>query len=105
MDKRKPTYDLGAFKASMGDPDRLAMTVTAARTAQSLGFDRKMVSAAVRSLERRHFVKSTTSFRDHTRWQDVYHLPWTLEGERLTIYRKFTADAVTEFTILSFKEK
>ena len=105
MDKRKPTYDLAAFKASMGDPNRLAMTVIAARSAGALGFDRHTVAAAVRSVERRHFVKSTTSFRDHRRWQDVYHLPWVIEGEELTIYLKFTADAVTEFTILSFKEK
>ena len=42
-----------------------------------------------------------TSHADHRQWQDVYHLPY----DGLMLYVKFTADAVTEFTLLSFKEK
>jgi motility quorum-sensing regulator / GCU-specific mRNA interferase toxin len=42
-----------------------------------------------------------TSYTDHTVWQDVYHLPY----QGTVIYVKFVADVVTEFRLLSFKEK
>ncbi len=47
------------------------------------------------------FVKSMTTFANHRVWQDVYHVP-----ERgLTLYVKFQADVITDFTVMSFKEK
>jgi len=42
-----------------------------------------------------------TSYSDHRVWQDVYHVPSTYG----LLYVKFTADAVSEFLLLSFKEK
>jgi len=42
-----------------------------------------------------------TSNYDHKIWQDVYHVP----ADEMTLYVKFTADAVKEFKLLSFKEK
>jgi motility quorum-sensing regulator/GCU-specific mRNA interferase toxin len=42
-----------------------------------------------------------TAYTDHRLWQDVYHVP----SEAGMLYVKFTADAVTEFLLLSFKEK
>ena len=42
-----------------------------------------------------------TSFEDYRVWQDAYHVP----SEAGTLYVKFTADAVTEFLLLSFKRK
>jgi motility quorum-sensing regulator/GCU-specific mRNA interferase toxin len=42
-----------------------------------------------------------TSYSHHRVWQDVYHVP-SLAG---VLYVKFTADIVTEFLLLSFKEK
>ena len=42
-----------------------------------------------------------TSHANHRVWQDVYHVP----SEAGTLYVKFTADAVTSFLLLSFKEK
>ena len=48
-----------------------------------------------------HFYKSMTSYGDHRVWQDVYHVP----SEAGMLYVKFTADVVTEFLLLSFKEK
>jgi len=47
------------------------------------------------------FQKSMTSFADHRRWQDVYVVPF----EEMTLYVKFTDDTVTEFVVLSFKER
>ena len=46
-------------------------------------------------------LASMTTYADHRVWQDVYHVPAPVG----TLYVKFTADAVTEFVLLSFKEK
>ena len=100
-DKRKPTYDLKAFKAAFVDPDKLNATVTAAKSAAALGFGRTDIVATIQTMERPHFYKSMTSFEDHRIWQDVYHVPSSVG----LLYVKFTADLVTEFLLLSFKEK
>jgi motility quorum-sensing regulator/GCU-specific mRNA interferase toxin len=42
-----------------------------------------------------------TSYADHRIWQDVYHVPSPVG----VLYDKITADAVTAFLLLSFKEK
>jgi len=42
-----------------------------------------------------------TGYANPRLWQDVYHAPSPV-GE---LYVKFTADADTEFLLLSFKEK
>lgn len=101
MEKRRPSFALEAFKAICGDPYRLAITTTAILSAAEAGFDRARISALVRSMRTAHFYKSMTSYRDHRHWQDVYHVPW----EGMIVYVKFTDDAVTEFTVLSFKEQ
>jgi motility quorum-sensing regulator/GCU-specific mRNA interferase toxin len=43
-----------------------------------------------------------TSYADNKVWQDVYNVP---HDEGLILYVKFTSDLVTEFKLLSFKEK
>lgn len=101
MDKRRPTYDLEAIKLALGSVDTLAMTSSALRDATSLGFDRSGVVETVAGIERRMFYKSMTTFADHRLWQDVYHVP----ARGLTLYVKFQADIITEFTVMSFKEK
>jgi len=55
----------------------------------------------IQTMERRHFYKSMTAYADHRAWQDVYHVP----SDAGLLYVKFTADTVTEFLLLSFKEK
>lgn len=97
-EKRKPTHDLEAFKAAA---DRIGITVVATRTAAALGYGRTEIVATIQTMQRVHFYKSMTAYSDHRRWQDVYHVP----SEQGTLYVKFTDDAVTEFTLLSFKEK
>ncbi|MHB1014301.1 MAG: type II toxin-antitoxin system MqsR family toxin, partial [Desulfurivibrionaceae bacterium] len=52
-------------------------------------------------MQRSHFYKSMTAYADSRLWQDVYHVPSPVG----LLYVKFTADAVTEFLLLSFKEK
>ncbi len=101
MEKRRPTYDLEAIKAVFGAVDQLAMTSSALRDATALGFDRAGVVETIGGIERRMFYKSMTTFADSRVWQDVYHVP----ARGLMLYVKFQADIVTEFTVMSFKEK
>jgi len=100
-EKRKPTYDLDAFKAVFASTERLAVTGTALRGAASLGFGKAEIVTTIQSMKRVHFYKSMTSYADARQWQDVYHVP----SSAGMIYVKFTADVVTEFLLLSFKEK
>lgn len=101
MEKRLPTYDLRAIKARFASPGRLAITVTAALDAARLGFDRHGIIAVIQGIARVHFHKSMTTYADHAVWQDVYHVP----ASGLLLYVKFQADVVTEFRVMSFKEK
>ena len=101
MEKRRPTYDLAAVKQVLGAAETLAITTSALRDAIALGFDRRAIAATITGLDRTMFVKSMTTFADHRVWQDVYHA--TAEG--LTLYVKVQADVVTEFRLMSFKEK
>lgn len=101
MEKRRPTYDLDGFKAAMTAPNGLAITKVAVLDAAALGFSRADIVATIGSMERKHFVKSMTSHGDHREWQDVYAVP----TRGLVIYTKFRGDVVTEFRVLSFKER
>ena len=101
MEKRRPTYDLDAIKAVLGSVETMAMTSTALRDAMRLGFDRAGVVETINGIDRRMFYKSMTTFADHRVWQDVYHVT----TRDLVLYVKLQADVVTEFTLMSFKEK
>jgi motility quorum-sensing regulator / GCU-specific mRNA interferase toxin len=100
-EKRKPTYDLDAFKAAFGSPERLRATGSALKEAAALGFGRAGTVATLQTMQRSQFYKSMTSIADHRVWRDVYHVP----SEAGLLYVKFTADAAAEFLLLSFKEK
>ena len=97
-EKRKPTYDLDASKAAAR---RIRITAVATKTAAALGFGRAGIVDIIHTMQRQQFYKSMTSYEDHRFWQDVYHVP----SEAGVLYVKFTADAVTAFVLLSFKEK
>lgn len=101
MDKRTPTYDLDAFKKVFGMVARLSVTGTALWTAAAMGCGLAEIVATIQTMERKHFVKSMTSHEEHKSWQDVYHVP----RGAVVVYLKFTADVVTEFRLLSFKER
>ena len=77
------------------------MTSTALRDATALGFDRAGIVETIAGIERRMFYKSMTTFADHRVWQDVYHVP----ARGMVLYVKFQADVITEFVVMSFKEK
>ena len=101
VEKRKPTYDLDAFRAAFGRGERLRVTGTATRSAAALGFGSREIVAIIQTMRRSQFYKSMTSHADHCVWQDVYHVPSSVG----TLYVKFTADSVSQFLLLSFKEK
>lgn len=100
-EKRKPTYDLDAFRAAFDSAETLNVTTTAVRSAASLGFGRTEIVETIQTMRRSYFYKSMTSYGDHRVWQDVYHVP----SPAGPLYIKFTADTVTQFLLLSFKEK
>ncbi|MGH0346547.1 type II toxin-antitoxin system MqsR family toxin [Sinorhizobium meliloti] len=98
----RPTSDLEAIKAAtLGSVETLAMTSTALRDATALGMDRAGVVETIAGVERRMFYKSMTTFADHRVWQDVYHVL----ARGMVLYVKFQADVITEFVVMSFKEK
>jgi motility quorum-sensing regulator / GCU-specific mRNA interferase toxin len=98
--RRKPAHDLAAIKNKFRSVQALHVTGTALRTAFELGFGRQDIVDVIQSIERRHFFKSMTSYTDQRVWQDVYYVPY----DEISLYVKFTSDAVTEFKLLSFKE-
>lgn len=101
MEKRKPSYQLPAIQAAIGTPESLAITISAFLDATSMGFDRARIADVIRSMDKDMFVKSMTTYADHRAWQDVCHVP----VDDLVLYVKFQANAVTSFTVMSFKEK
>jgi motility quorum-sensing regulator/GCU-specific mRNA interferase toxin len=101
LEKPRPTYDLATVKAVLGEVETLAITNSAFRDALGLGFDRAAIAEVVQTMDRNMFFKSMTTIRDHRVWQDVYHVP----ARGLVLYVKFQADIVTEFTMMSFKER
>lgn len=92
---------LDAFKATFSTMEKLAVTGTALRSAASLGFGRAEIVSTIQTMQRGHFFKSMTAYADSRLWQDVYYVP----SSAGMLYIKFTADAITEFLLLSFKEK
>ncbi|MBO4401070.1 MAG: type II toxin-antitoxin system MqsR family toxin [Selenomonadaceae bacterium] len=96
MEKFNPTYNLEEFKRSNFD-----ITRTAQKTAHDLGFYEKDIRKIVSTMELEHFYKSMTSYANSKIWQDVYHVPCG----NLILYVKFTQNVISEFTLLSFKEK
>lgn len=96
MEKFNPNYSLIEFKNS-----DFEITKTAQRTAADLGFNKNGIHEVISVMELKHFYKSMTSYANHKIWQDVYHVPY---GDYI-LYIKFTQNTISEFTLLSFKEK
>jgi len=67
-EKRKPTYDLEAFKAAFRSVGKLAITTTARRSAAALGFSSAEIVATIQTMQREHFYKSMTAYADHRLW-------------------------------------
>ena len=98
-EKRKPSYDLTAFKRVFNRADGVSITTSALQNAAALGLGRRGITEVIQTMEGRHFYKSMTSYANSRVWQDVYHVPSDLG----VLYVKFTAGVLTEFLLLSFK--
>jgi motility quorum-sensing regulator/GCU-specific mRNA interferase toxin len=101
MEKHKPHYNLETIKFVAADINKLEITISAMQGAASLGFGRDDVVRIIQTILSKHFYKSMTSYSDSSAWQDVYRVP----SEVGTLYIKFTSGIITEFLLLSFKEK
>ena len=95
-EKRKPTYDLDAFKATFATVERLAVTGSALRSAASLGYGRAEIVSTIQTMQRGHFYKSMTAYADSRLWQDVYHVPSPMG----MLYVKFTAGNLHKLSVL-----
>lgn len=96
LDKYTPSHHLEEFQNS-----NYRITNTALKSAFELGFNSQEIKSAIKSMKKEHFYKSMTSKYNHKLWQDVYHVPF----KDYLLYIKFTKDMISEFTLLSFKEK
>lgn len=96
MDKYTPIYNLESFRHSQYTIKQSALSGAAA-----MGFEREDILLAVESMRPEHFYKSMTSYNNHRIWQDVYHVPY----KDYMVYVKFTQGVITDFDLLSFKEK
>lgn len=100
-EKKTPHHDLKAVKLAFSKGEGL-FTGVATRDAASLGYGTDEIVAVIQTMERSQLYKSMTSNYDTKVWQDVYHVPHAAG----TLYVKFTDNGLlTEFTLLSFKEK
>ncbi len=100
-EKKKPTYDLNAIQVKFSSTRSLAATTTALIDAAALGFTRHDIIKTIQTIKQEHFYKSMTANANIHLWQDVYHVP----SPAGVLYVKFTADTITEFLLLSFKER
>ncbi|HXR34891.1 MAG TPA: type II toxin-antitoxin system MqsR family toxin, partial [Candidatus Binataceae bacterium] len=64
-EKRKPTYDLDAFKAAFSSVEKLRVTGTALKGAAALGFGRSDIVATIQTMRHSHFYKSMTAYADY----------------------------------------
>jgi motility quorum-sensing regulator / GCU-specific mRNA interferase toxin len=101
MEKLRPTYDLRSIQKAFELPENLNATTTALVNAAALGFDAAGIVDTIATITPRMFQKSMTTYADHKLWQDVYFVP---AGD-MVLYVKFQAGIMTEFTLVSFKER
>jgi motility quorum-sensing regulator/GCU-specific mRNA interferase toxin len=100
-EKKAPHHDLEAIKSAFSKGNGL-FTWVATEDAATLGYGTEEIVAIIQTMKKDQLFKSMTSHYDEKIWQDVYHVPH-VGG---TLYVKFTDNAsLTEFTLLSFKEK
>lgn len=101
IEKKTAHHDLETIKSAFSKGNG-RFTGTATRDALSLGYGVEDMTAIIQTMEKGHLYKSMTSNYDAKIWQDVYHVPHA----KGVIYVKFTDNGLlTEFTLLSFKEK
>jgi motility quorum-sensing regulator/GCU-specific mRNA interferase toxin len=96
-----PRHNLEKIKSVFSTRKSLNITGSALRDAASLGYGSEEIIAVIQSIEPDHFHKTMPSEKRPGLWQDVYRVP----DRGMELYVKFTSDTVTEFKLLSFKER
>jgi len=97
MAKHGPRHDLAKFKRDFA-AGRGHIVDAALAGRRRLGFTTGTARKVIAEIKPSEFFKTMESY-DGSGWQDVYR---TVHGE-YQIYVKFTANAVTQFSLLSFK--
>jgi motility quorum-sensing regulator/GCU-specific mRNA interferase toxin len=97
VEKRTPHCPLAEVKR-LAREGCISITYAALRGGDDLGLDRYGIVRVVLALTMRDFYKSTTTYEDHTTWQDVYR-PTTEFG---VLYVKLTVQE--KVLVVSFKE-
>lgn len=100
-EKWQPHHDLAAFKSAFSTTNGLRITRVALQDAAEFGYGSEEIVSVIQTMQPGHFHKSMTSKHSEEVWQDAYRVPHA-DGP---FYIKFTDDPVTEFKLLSFKEK
>jgi len=97
----KPYHDLNAIKQAFSTGKGL-FTRVAIQDAAALGYGRDEITAVIQTMQESQCYKTMRSHYNASVRQDVYHVPHAAG----TLYVKFTDNGtITEFTLLSFKEK
>ena len=73
MEKKVPHYKLLLIQDSVRQGGADAFTRTALDGGREMGLSVEQMTMAVCGLSAKQFIKSMTTFADHTVWQDVYH--------------------------------
>lgn len=97
MEKRTPHYPLPEIQIRVLELGGKAFNASALRGIEDMGLALSQALEAIAALKRSAFVKSMTTYADHTIWQHVYYAP-TPAG---VAYVKFTLRAGT--VVISFK--
>ena len=99
--KYRAHYDLERIKALLQE-GRYHPTITAVKTADSIGFSETQIIEVLLELGPADFYKSMTSNFNHRIWQDVYKK----KCKEINLYIKFKVNETDEnlVVILSFKE-
>lgn len=100
MEKLKSTYQLNDIKQLLGE--QCKFTLTALKSAHTLGFTETEAKDVLLSLESKDFEKSMTDFHNNKSWQDVYKKRY--QEKTLYIKLKIISSGDQTLLVLSFKE-
>jgi motility quorum-sensing regulator / GCU-specific mRNA interferase toxin len=73
MEKSKPHYRLSEIQGEVARRGAASFTKTALKNGLAMGLTTGRLVDGVRGLVRGNFIKSMTTHRNYTFWQDVYH--------------------------------
>ncbi len=100
MEKHKAHYRLADIQAIVSHDCLAAFTATALFNRLAMGLSDVSLLKAIADMKPTMFQKSMTTYRDHTIWQDVYHVP--LPDGRVAYVKLTLQDGAV---VIQFKDK